>query len=52
MTQRPDDQLTVYQAKFQTYLLWSQPFLYRLFESLQPDAEQIVLTHHAVELCL
>ena len=44
MQRRPDDQLTVYQAKFQTYLLWSQPFLYRLFESLQPEAKQIVLT--------
>jgi colanic acid/amylovoran biosynthesis glycosyltransferase len=44
MTQRPDDQLTVYQAKFQTYLLWSQPFLYRLFESLEPHIRQIVLT--------
>ena len=44
MQRRPDDQLTVYQAKFQTYLLWSQPFLYRLFESLQPKTKQIVLT--------
>jgi len=44
MTRRPDDQLTVYQAKFQTYLLWSQPFLYRLMESLQPRVKQIVLT--------
>ncbi len=44
MTQRPDDPLTVYQAKFQTYLLWSQPFLYRLFESLEPYTRQIVLT--------
>jgi glycosyltransferase involved in cell wall biosynthesis len=44
MKRRPDNELTVYQAKFQTYLLWSQPFLYRLFESLQPKAKQIVLT--------
>ena len=44
MTRRPDDQLTVYQAKFQTYLLWSQPFLYRLMESLEPKVRQIVLT--------
>ena len=44
MQRRPDDQLTVYQAKFQTYLLWSQPFLYRLLESLQSKTKQIVLT--------
>jgi glycosyltransferase involved in cell wall biosynthesis len=44
MQHRPDNRLTVYQAKFQTYLLWSQPFLYRLFESLQPNVKQIVLT--------
>jgi len=44
MKDRPDDRLTVYQAKFQTYLLWSQPFLYRLFESLEPSVRQIVLT--------
>jgi colanic acid/amylovoran biosynthesis glycosyltransferase len=44
MKDRPDDRLTVYQAKFQTYLLWSQPFLYRLFEFLQPSVRQIVLT--------
>jgi glycosyltransferase involved in cell wall biosynthesis len=44
MQPRLDNRLTVYQAKFQTYLLWSQPFLYRLFESLQPNAKQIVLT--------
>ena len=44
MSQPTGNHLTVYQAKFQTYLLWSQPFLYRLFESLQPNAKQIVLT--------
>jgi len=44
MKHRLESALTVYQAKFQTYLLWSQPFLYRLFESLQPKAKQIVLT--------
>jgi glycosyltransferase involved in cell wall biosynthesis len=44
MQGRTADPLTVYQAKFQTYLLWSQPFLYRLFESLQPEVRQIVLT--------
>jgi glycosyltransferase involved in cell wall biosynthesis len=44
--------LTVYQAKFQTYLLWSQPFLYRLFESLQPNAKQIVLTQRVENLDL
>jgi len=44
MKERPDRELTVYQAKFQTYLLWSQPFLYRLLESLEPSVEQVVLT--------
>jgi glycosyltransferase involved in cell wall biosynthesis len=44
MKRRSDERFTVYQAKFQTYLLWSQPFLYRLFESLQSKTRQIVLT--------
>ena len=52
MTRRTDDQLTVYQAKFQTYLLWSQPFLYRLMESLQPKLKQIVLTQRVENLDL
>ncbi len=52
MTHPAGSQLTVYQAKFQTYLLWSQPFLYRLFESLQADAKQIVLTQRVENLDL
>jgi glycosyltransferase involved in cell wall biosynthesis len=52
MKRRPDDQLTVYQAKFQTYLLWSQPFLYRLLESLESKAVQIVLTQRVENLDL
>lgn len=47
VTDAQDERPVIYQAKFQEFLGWSQPFIYRLLKGLEPSFDQVVLTHRA-----